>query len=110
LNAVILKNRASPCYWRANLSMIRQQLGPDLRAMAAARRSLGDISIVVLSATQTLDAVRAQAGDAAAAYIQKSHRGMAAESTRGVWRAVDCGHGIQWERPDAVIAAVEEVL
>ena len=110
LNAAVLKNRASPGYWRATLSMIRQQRGPDLRVMAGARRRLGDTPIVVLSATQTLDAVRAQAGEAAAAYLQKSHQGMAAESTRGVWRAVECGHGIQWERPDAVIAAVEEVL
>ena len=110
MNAAIVKNRTSPGYWRAYLSIIRQMLGPDLAAMAQARRPLGDIPIIVLSATQSSDAIRAQLGAAAAALSVKTHQGMAADSTRGVWRTVDCGHGIQWERPEVVIAAIEEVV
>lgn len=34
----------------------------------------------------------------------------AALSTRGERRSVDAGHGIQLERPEVVIGAIEEVL
>ena len=110
LNAAVMRNRASPGYWRATLSIIRQQLGGDGRAIAAAHRPLGDVPIVVLTAAQTLDAVAAQAGEAARAFVLKAHQAMAGDSARGVCRVVDCGHGIQWERPDAVIGAIQEVL
>jgi hypothetical protein len=65
---------------------------------------------VVLTAGQTLEAVREAAGDAARAVLLRSHQDMAALSSRGSHRVVDCGHGIQWERPDAVVEAVREVL
>ena len=35
---------------------------------------------------------------------------IAALSTRGERRSVDAGHGIQQEKPEVVIAAIEEVL
>jgi pimeloyl-ACP methyl ester carboxylesterase len=39
------------------------------------------------------------------------HDEIAALSTRGVRRTIeDAGHGIQLDRPDVVIAAIEEVL
>ena len=37
------------------------------------------------------------------------HEELAALSSRGVQRIIDCGHNIPVERPDAVVAAVEEV-
>jgi pimeloyl-ACP methyl ester carboxylesterase len=110
LNAAVMQNRASPGYWRATLSIIREQLGGDGRAIAAASRPPGNMPIVVLTAAQTLGAVQAQGGEAARALVLSSHQEMAAASAGGVSRVVDCGHGIQWERPDAVVAAIEEVL
>ena len=38
------------------------------------------------------------------------HDEFAALSTRGVRRTVDAGHGIQIEKPEIVIGAIEEVL
>ena len=38
------------------------------------------------------------------------HDEIAALSTRGERRTVAAGHAIQWEKPEAVIAAIEEVL
>jgi hypothetical protein len=38
------------------------------------------------------------------------HDEVAALSTRGVRRTVDSGHSIQMQRPEVVIAAIEEVM
>jgi len=106
LNAVILKNRGSPAYWRAECSFIRH-LGTDQMAMAKARRSLGEMPIVVLIAAETL----AAGGDPKlSALTQSTQAEMAALSSRGRHRIVDGGHHIPWEQPDAIISAIEEVL
>ena len=107
LNAAILTNRASPAYWRAELSAIREHLGGDQVALAKAHQSLGDMPIVVLTAAEHLSA----GGDSKlGALVQSTQADMAALSSRGVQRTVNCGHHIPWERPDAVISAIDEVL
>jgi pimeloyl-ACP methyl ester carboxylesterase len=107
LNAAILQNRASPGYWRAQLSVIREQLGGDQVALAESRRSLGDMPIVVLTAAETL---AAGGDDKLSGLVQSTQADMAALSSRGVHRIVDCGHHIPWERAGAVVSAIEEVL
>jgi pimeloyl-ACP methyl ester carboxylesterase len=107
LNAAILENRRSPGYWRAELSGMREHLGGDIAALSEARRSLGDMPIVVLTAAEHL----AAGGDPRlGALVQSTQAGMAALSSRGVHRIIDCGHHIPWERPDAVVSAIMEVL
>ncbi len=107
LYAAVLKDRGSPAYWRAELSVIREHLGGDQVALAKARRSLGDMPIVVLSAAETL----AAGGDPRlGALVQSTQAEMAALSSRGVQRTVNCGHHTPWERPDVVVSAIEEVL
>jgi hypothetical protein len=41
---------------------------------------------------------------------QTGHDEIAALSTRGERHPVAAGHAIQWEKPDAVIAAIEDVM
>jgi len=83
------------------------------------RRNYGAMPIIVLTSTKvpemppgTPDAANARATFAAMdAEMHRGHAELAALSSRGVQRLVpDSGHYIQLDRPDAVIAAIEEVI
>jgi pimeloyl-ACP methyl ester carboxylesterase len=110
--------RTSPGYWRAVRSEAAGLTGASSDQVAAARRSLGDtplgdMRLIVLTAGKTVMA-RPGETDATAEARHKVWRTMhdeiAALSTRGERRTVDAGHGIQIEKPEVVIAAIEEVL
>ena len=82
-------------------------------------RNYGEMPIIVLTSTKvpelppgTPDAANARATFAAMdAEMHRGHAELAALSSRGVQRLVpDSGHYIQLDRPDAVIAAIEEVI
>ncbi len=82
-------------------------------------RNYGEMPIIVLTSTKvpelppgTPDAVSARATfDAMDAEMYRGHEELAALSSRGVQRLVpDSGHYIQLDQPNAVIAAIKEVL
>jgi pimeloyl-ACP methyl ester carboxylesterase len=89
--------------------------GPSVswRQEMEARRSFGDTPMAVLSAgvypTEPWDTE--EEGRAAQAHWQEGHRQLAARSTRGRWSVVPgAGHFIQTEKPEAVVAALREVV
>ena len=84
------------------------------REVRARERSLGDLPLEVLTATthgedQMPPALRASLQNFEPAW-RKAHMRLAALSTRGRYELVHCGHYIQFDRPDGVIAAVKTVL
>ena len=83
------------------------------------KRNYGEMPIIVLTSTKvpelppgTPDATSARATFAAmTAEMHRGHAELAALSSRGVQRLVpDSGHYIQLDQPDAVIAAIKEVI
>lgn len=72
----------------------------------------GDLPLVVLTAKRAFEGSDHDAAMQARliATWRELHRRLAAESTRGVGRLVDSGHVIQSTDPQAVVAAVGEVL
>jgi pimeloyl-ACP methyl ester carboxylesterase len=110
--------RTSPAYWRALRSESAATNTTSSEEVSAARgalgvRPLGHMPLIVLTAGKNA-AVRAgeSVGDAVARHKVwlKMHDEIAALSSRGERRTVDAGHGIPNEKPEAVIAAIEEVL
>ncbi|MDP9109744.1 MAG: alpha/beta hydrolase [Pseudomonadota bacterium] len=91
-------------YQRAQLDEITHYAdGSSFAQVRAARRPLGALPLIVLTAQQTL----LQAGDD----WLDLHRELAALSSRGQQRTVaGAGHYIQLDRPDAVIEAIGEVI
>lgn len=71
----------------------------------AVRQPLGDLPLIVLSAVRLAPDLEAWAEAGYAMYDE-----IAALSTRGERRTIDSGHAIQIEKPEAVIAAIEEGL
>jgi pimeloyl-ACP methyl ester carboxylesterase len=111
--AARVAQRTSPGYLRAVRSEAAAIDSASSDQVAAARRSLGDLPLIVLTAGKKR-AVRP--GEAAAAAEARHevwrtmHEEIAALSTRGQRRTVDAGHGIPIEKPEVVVDAIEEVL
>lgn len=85
----------------------------DSKETLAARRSLGAMPLIVLTASDTTRQPGASPAEIAASAKAWSqlHDGIAALSTRGVNRQVEgSGHYIQRQKPQVVIEAVNEVL
>lgn len=105
--------RTSPAYWRALRSESAASGAATSDQLAAARRPLGDMPLIVLTRGQ--DAVRPSETPAVAerryTLWRAMHDEIAALSTRGERRTVEgAGHGMQADRPDAVIRAILDVL
>lgn len=106
--------RTSPGFYRA----ARSEAAPTtLAEISAVRRPLGDrplgdMPLIVLTAADFFP----MPGDSdaqAEAWRQAwrtGHDEIAALSTRGERRSIKAGHAIQWEKPKAVISAIEAVL
>lgn len=103
-----------PASWRAlHAEDCALSNGDNDRIIAAARRSLGDLPLIVLTAGQitwsadfTADEVQAMTE-----LWTMFHNEHAALSTSGVRRDVpDCGHSIHIERPEVVVEAIREVI
>jgi pimeloyl-ACP methyl ester carboxylesterase len=112
VNAARKSQLTSAGYYRALRSEIAHLASTSSEELDAARRALGDMPLIVLSAGRfppppELSAKQAEAYRHAGLAL---HAEVAALSTRGQQRIVDAGHGIQLEKPDVVIAAIEEVL
>ena len=89
------------------------------RLVVDPNRNYGNMPLIVLTSTKvpelppgTPDAASTRATFAAMdAEMHRGHAELAALSTRGVQRLVpDSGHYIQLDQPDAVIAAIKEVI
>lgn len=116
VQAARVDQRLSPAYWRALRSEAASADGQTADAASPAEGScaLGDVPLVVLTAERSPQP-RAGEGVAAAAARRQVWLAMQDEiaslSTRGQRRTVArAGHAIQLEQPEAVIAAIEEVL
>ncbi|WP_293676111.1 alpha/beta hydrolase [uncultured Phenylobacterium sp.] len=82
---------------------------PTAEELAADRRSLGDLPLVVLSAGSGAHEAFIDSEAEADAWTAM-HDEIAALSSRGVRRTVPCGHNIPVEQPRAVVEAIEHVL
>ena len=118
VQAAHVAQRTSPGFWRALRSESAASQSVSSDEVAAARKSLGetplgDMPLIVLTAGKTIaprPGEAAAATEARVAVWRAMHDEIAALSTRGERRTVDAGHGIQVEKPEVVIAAIEEVL
>jgi pimeloyl-ACP methyl ester carboxylesterase len=118
LTAAHVAQRTSPAFWRALRSEAAAADSASSDEIAAARRSLGarplgDMPLIVLTAGRMAPRPgEALAGTEARYEVWRAlHDEIAALSTRGERRTVaGAGHAIQMERPEAVIAAIEEVI
>jgi pimeloyl-ACP methyl ester carboxylesterase len=120
LKAARTAQRTAPAFWRALRSESVAIFGEDggsasSEEVAAERRSLGAMPLIVLTAGRNSPQPRPGETAAAAAMRRQlwlaMHDEIASLSTRGERRTVDdAGHNIPFDRPHAVIAAIEEVL
>lgn len=108
VNAAMHVMRTSPAYYRTLISE-SLELGRRSSREIEALPDLGNLPLVVLSASRV--GAEAYIGDGSAERAWYAmHDELKALSTRGVRRMVDCGHNIPVERPEAVVAAIREVL
>jgi pimeloyl-ACP methyl ester carboxylesterase len=106
----------TPAFQRAQLSEEEHVFRTSVAQLRAARRPLGDLPLIVL--TKDLGAAPADATPERLARREAGYRvwvelgrRTAALSTRGVQRVVPgAGHGINLDEPEAVVAAVDEML
>jgi pimeloyl-ACP methyl ester carboxylesterase len=104
LNAARRRVAGQLIYQRAQLDEItRYADGSSFAQLRKARRSLGTLPLIVLTAQQTV----LQGGDD----WLDLHRELAAMSASGRQRTIaNAGHYIQLDRPDVVIEAIAEVI
>jgi pimeloyl-ACP methyl ester carboxylesterase len=124
VRAARIAQRTSPAFWRTLRSESAATYGPDGSSIssdevAAARTALGetplgDMPLIVLTAGRS---PQPRPGDTGAQtetrrrLWQAMHDEIAALSTRGERRTIaDSGHYMTVDKPEAVIAALEEVL
>jgi pimeloyl-ACP methyl ester carboxylesterase len=114
----IAAQRLSAGYWRALRSESAASNTSTSDQVAAARQALGDrplgkMPLIVLTAGKNAiprGGESVAAAEARHAMWQSMHDEIAALSSRGERRTVDAGHGIQMEKAEVVIAAIDEVL
>ena len=112
LRAAMIAQATSAAFYRTVASEA-DAMDQDTAEAVAHRRSFGDLPLIVLTAGQppkdpSLSDAQNQAWQRA---WMQGHNGMAALSSRGSNRVVPgSGHFIQFEQPQAVIDAVDEVV
>ncbi len=102
--------KGSPKVWRTEIAELDSLWAATSDEVAAGRASLGALPLVVLTADGTYAAAPTTVRDAAQAAWTRMHRELAARSSRGVERLVEhSSHMMPHDRPDAIIAAIDEV-
>jgi pimeloyl-ACP methyl ester carboxylesterase len=105
---------ASAARWRAMRSEMSVAGMISFEQVDAARRPLGDMPLIVLSAGREVgEALPDETPEQARTRVENwriMHEEIASLSTRGERRVVDARHQIQIDKPEAVVAAIEEVL
>ena len=110
---VVTRRRLSAVFRSADVSEIDNMEGPDSAELTAARRSYGDIPLLVLTASDSdpVPGVSPQQARAVDQLFMQMHAELATLSRRGVHRRVEnSGHYIQKDRPEVVVGAVDEVV
>ena len=113
LRAHVIAQREDAAAARQRLSEIESVAEPDSSQVEAAKVSLGDIPLIVLTAEGTSKDPSIPLPDqlAMAKLWSTMHDEAAALSTQGSNRLVlGSGHNIQSEKPDVVVAAIAEVV
>ncbi|MGC2242676.1 MAG: alpha/beta hydrolase [Candidatus Aquilonibacter sp.] len=113
LLAAVKKQAQKPAPYLA-VAPEMQNLTASQREVREQERSLGDLPLVVLTATthgedQMPAALRTSLTQFEPAW-RSAHKRIAALSTRGHYELVKSGHYIQFDRPNVVIDAVDQVL
>jgi len=105
--------RLAPKLWQAWESEMSSFGGESVPQLRAARRPLGDIPIIVLTAAK----IEMGGGQLPPEMLAKLrgvwfdlHAELAALSTRGERRMIEAGHSIQVEQPQLVADAIAEVV
>jgi pimeloyl-ACP methyl ester carboxylesterase len=111
VNAAFREASLRPSYWRTIASEGACLDGVSAADLEAAKRPL-DMPLIVLTADRPpFEGATAAETEAIAAMWRDSHEELARLSTRGERRDVpNVGHMIPIERPDAVVAAIREVI
>lgn len=114
INAAYLKVHLSPAYQQATLTENLSIHEASADQVRAAWRWYGTLPLIVLASSPRTklrpDETQEHMEAANRVHLFLFDR-MALQSSRGVVRVVpDSGHNIQMDRPDAVIAAIQEVL
>ncbi|ELX09538.1 alpha/beta hydrolase fold protein [Janthinobacterium sp. HH01] len=114
LGTAVLANERKPLYWRTMVAE-RNAFKDSDDQLRALRRPFGDLPLVVLTRGISPYAVPNQPQSALNKAMEDENvaiqKQMAALSTHGTQRIVaGAGHGIQADKPEAVIEAVLEVL
>jgi pimeloyl-ACP methyl ester carboxylesterase len=99
----------------ATMSEVEEMPGASTAALIATRRSYGDMPLIVLTRTDFETGMPTTFTDqdkqAMRSVVQTMHAEMAALSTRGDQRFIlNTGHYIQRDAPEAVVAAVADVV
>jgi pimeloyl-ACP methyl ester carboxylesterase len=110
LKAALAAKRLAPAEWRTLGSELRSFRGVSSEQVEAAKRPLGDMPLVVLSAGRQAILPDVPGAEARLAAWRAMHAEAAALSTRGVMRIVDAGHNMHVEGPHFVVEAIAEVL
>lgn len=113
LNAVMLKHSAQATNQQAELSENENVFYASADEVRKAHRSYGDMPLIVLTHSpfpKGPDETQ-EHRDRQTQLWETEHDELAALSSRGVNRTVaDSGHFIQWDKPQAVVDAILEVL
>lgn len=114
LGAAVLKSTSSATYWRANLDEWNGLATSD-EQLRKLRRPFGDLPLLVLTRGVSPYAVPGKPQSALNKATEDENfaiqKEIAALSKRGKQRVVPgAGHGIQGDKPEAVVQAVLEVL
>ena len=113
VNATLREASLRPSTWRTIASEGVSLKGASADELDAARLHLGNLPLIVLTAANAVSmfGLSPEEREVAKTVWETTHDELARLSDRGVRRDVpDCGHMIQVERPDVVVAAVREVI
>lgn len=106
INTVFVALQAKPVFQAAQLSEYEGVMGISADQVRQARRSYGALPLVVLTRGDP-----PPQKDSMAQARWKMHDELAALSAHGIHRAAPgSGHYIQFDRPDLVLTAIEEVI
>lgn len=115
LQRAYLAMQQRPAFHQAQLTEEESVFAASAEQLQAARRSFMDLPVIVLTHSPDVSPLRdwetPALRKARTAMWHNLHAGLADASARGVHRVVaDSDHAIQLSQPDAVVAAVDEVV
>lgn len=110
VNAAVRAQRVGGDHWRAQHDELNSFVGRSSEMVVTARRDLGDMPLIVLSAGRFDFSGVPNAAPNTQAVWQSMHAEIASHSSRGEVRIVDAGHNMHFEDPTQVIGPLREVL